>query len=407
MRPFARLSVFAVLVLVIASIAAPAFGAPSAWRFVDVTLQYENRSLLLVGGELPEEILLPYEAELAVPAGSMLLWIGEVLGGPLADDPELVYEKRTEGGLDIYRFTLTQSRVAQVEVALSGVNSFDGVTYTSSLAWTAWQDLPEVRIAHRIPRGAQITQTAEGASMLAGDEQFSYYAKTASNVKAGDAIDLSFAYQAGAPGAGSAAANSNTIAYVIVAGAAVILIGLLIFALRRRPAAASEDPAEDSESEEPMAKQAAPVAAKKKKSAPEPQPAPSGGLNPKAVLIGVGALVAVAIMVAVGSGMGAKPSGGLFTKDFGAVSACQTTELALTPAAGVDLEAEGAAIIDAFVGQRGIGIVSLDAATGRMSVEFCTSDQTLETLAQIVSSTGLVNASLGTPPSVPATTTVQ
>lgn len=404
MRRIVRLSVFAVLVLLIASIAAPAFAAPSAWKFVDVTLQYDNRSLLLVGGELPEEILLPYEAELAVPAGSMLLWIGEVLGGPLADDPELKYEKRTEGGFDIYRFTLTQSRVAQVEVALSGVNSFDGVTYTSSLAWTAWQDLPEVRVAHRIPRGAQITQTAEGASMLAGDEQFSYYAKTASNVKAGDAIDLSFAYQAGAPGVGSATANSNTIAYVIVAGAAVVLIGLLIFALRRRPA--FEDLTEDSESEEPMAKQAAPVAAKKK-SAPEPQPAPSTGLKPKTVLIGVGALVAVAIVVAVSAGMGAKPSGGLLTKDFGAVSACQTTELALTPVAGVDLEAEGAAIVDAFVGQRGIGIVSLDAATGRMSVEFCTSDQTLETLAQIVSSTGLVNASPAAPPSVPATTTVQ
>ena len=406
MRRIVRLSVFAVLVLLIASIAAPAFAAPSAWKFVDVTLQYDNRSLLLVGGELPEEILLPYEAELAVPAGSMLLWIGEGLGGPLADDPELKYEKRTEGGFDIYRFTLTQSRVAQVEVALSGVNSFDGVTYTSSLAWTAWQDLPEVRIAHRIPRGAQITQTAEGASMLAGDEQFSYYAKTASNVKAGDAVDLSFAYQTGAPGAGSAAANSNTIAYVIVAGAAVVLIGLLIFALRRRSVAASEDLAEDSESEEPIVEDVAPVAAKKK-SVPEPQPAPAGGLKPKTVLIGVGALVAVGIMVAVGSGMAAKPSGGLFTKDFGAVSACQTTELALTPAAGVNLEAEGAAIIDAFVGHTGIGIVTLDATTGRMSVEFCTSDQTLETLAQIVSSTGLVTASLGAPPSVPATTTVQ
>lgn len=39
-------------------------------------------------------------------------WIGEILGGPPAEDPQLPYVKTTVGDMDIYKFTLTKSRTA-------------------------------------------------------------------------------------------------------------------------------------------------------------------------------------------------------------------------------------------------------------------------------------------------------
>ena len=70
------------------------FAAPATWERVDVTRHSgQDGNVLLVSGELPASASLPVEAQLSVPAGLELQWIGEVLGGPAADDPELKYTR--------------------------------------------------------------------------------------------------------------------------------------------------------------------------------------------------------------------------------------------------------------------------------------------------------------------------
>ena len=96
------------------------FAAPATWERVDVTQHSEQGGgVLLVSGELPATASLPADAQLSVPAGSGLQWIGEILGGASADDPELKFTKTTVNGNDLYRFTLTKSRTAQIEVPTS------------------------------------------------------------------------------------------------------------------------------------------------------------------------------------------------------------------------------------------------------------------------------------------------
>ena len=108
------------------------FAAPTTWERVDVTQHSEQGGgVLLVSGELPATASLPADAQLSVPAGSGLQWIGEILGGASADDPELKFTKTTVKGNDLYRFTLTKSRTAQIEVPLTESMAFDGTTYTS------------------------------------------------------------------------------------------------------------------------------------------------------------------------------------------------------------------------------------------------------------------------------------
>ena len=140
-----------------------AFAAPAQWETVDVTIHpEEGGGVLLVSGQLPESVTLPAQAELAVPAGGQLQWIGQILGGAASADPELQYTKRTVGSSDVYAFTLTKSRIAQIEVPLTAGQQFDGTTYSSAVGWTADRDVPSVRMNIRVPAGAQIATGTPG-----------------------------------------------------------------------------------------------------------------------------------------------------------------------------------------------------------------------------------------------------
>lgn len=48
-------------------------------------------------------------------------WIGEILGGPPVEDPQLPYVKTTVCDTDIYKFTLTKSRTAQFDGIPTGM----------------------------------------------------------------------------------------------------------------------------------------------------------------------------------------------------------------------------------------------------------------------------------------------
>jgi len=78
------------MLLVALFCASTALAAPAPWQRVDVILHAEESGgVMLVSGELPPGTKLPAEAELSVPAGSTLLWTGEILGGATSEDPSL------------------------------------------------------------------------------------------------------------------------------------------------------------------------------------------------------------------------------------------------------------------------------------------------------------------------------
>lgn len=209
-----------------------AMAAPAEWQRVDVTLHAEQSGgMLLVSGELPDKASLPAEAELSIPAGSEVNWIGQILGGDPSADPELQYKMSTEDGVDVYRFTLTESRIAQLEVPITTEIGFDGTNYNAALAWTSSQDVPEVNMSVKIPAGSQIVRQAADASVAPAEDGYSYYAKTVSNVEAGQQLDLSFAYSAAAPAGAASVPNAPSatvgplvIAFLIVAAIAVVFV---------------------------------------------------------------------------------------------------------------------------------------------------------------------------------------
>ncbi len=432
---------FAVLMLVAAALAIPAASAsaaPSEWKTIDVTLQTEQQqSLLLVAGELPPSAKLPYEGELAVPAGTQLQWIGEILGGAASADPELKYVKSTSQGMDLYRFTLTKSRIAQVEGIVQGMSGPDGANFRSTMKWTAWQALPEVRISHRIPQASQIISAAPGAIIQPSSTGFSMYTKTVKNPKAGEVIDLSFTYSSPAAGAaaagGAVSAPSNPAIFVVILGLALGGFGLLIYKVRAKiqpqelpavkapraqasstPAAKSSTPKsaapQASSSKSASPKSTAAGSSRKRKAepvAPEPEPQPKR-IKPAYLIVVVVGLLVVAGVIAGGQGVSAKVVGGTVKKNFGAPSACTAASIPVTANQGVDLGSQADALLDSFIGQEGIGDVVLDLDRSVIDVNFCESSQSEESVRQILSGSGLVSTDAAPAPvaSAPSSATV-
>ena len=429
---------FAVLLLVAAAVAIPAASAsaaPSEWKTVDVTLQTDQQqSLLLVAGELPPSAKLPYEGELAVPAGTQLQWIGEILGGAASADPELKYVKSTSQGMDLYRFTLTKSRIAQVEGVVQGMSGPDGANFRSTMKWTAWQALPEVRISHRIPQASQIISAAPGATISAASTGYSMYTKTVKNPKAGEVLDLSFTYSspaagaAGVTGAGGTASSpgSNPAIFVVILGLALGGFGLLIYKVRgkiqphelptvKAPRAASSAPAAKSVSPKSTtpkssSKSAAAGSSRKRKAepvAPEPEPQPKR-IKPAYLIVVVVGLLVVAGVIAGGQGVSAKVAGGTIKKSFGAASPCASASIPVMANQGVDLGSQGEALLDSFVGQTGVGDVVLDLDRSVIDITFCESSQSEESIRKILTGTGLVSTGAAPAPvvSAPSTATI-
>lgn len=392
-----QLFVAALFAAVMAFSASPARAASVEWKTVDVTLQTEQgQSMLLVSGELPADASLPYETELAVPAGTDLQWIGEILGGPAADDPTLEYTKSTAEGMDVYKFTLTKSRIAQVEGLVQGMSGFDGANYTSSLKWTAWQPVGEVRLNHRIPASAQIVQPATGAETQQGGGGYNYYTKAVTEPKAGDVLDLTFSYAlpAAAPASTNAGNSSSTGFLIVILLSAVAGLALVAYKVsvkmagKNAPAAVSVATTSSRKSSSPSAEESSAESVTEEpdeaEDAPAKRPSP---LVP--VLVVVGVFVA-AFLVAGNMGTSAKAIDGTIKKSFGAASPCASASIPVTPKQGVDLESQGVQLIDAFTGHEGIGDVTLDLKAMRIDMTFCESEQTEASIRQILSGTGLV-----------------
>lgn len=400
MRKAIRFVLLLIVLLAVCTQAAVAFGAPSGWESVDITVHSEQeQTVVLVSGVLPDDATLPHDAELAVPSGMQVMWVGEILGEDPTKDPELKYVKSTANGMDVYRFTLTKGRTAQVEGSLPSVSTFDGQMYTTALKWTATEDLPEVRVSQRIPQGSQILQADEAATVLPGEAGYSYYSKTLSDVKRGTPVELSFAYSA--PAAGSAGAQGSAsgaqgsapgtdtkgmLVVLLVGAGALIGMGYVVSRKMARARAALEsqpsvdqvpDEASDDRDDDVASSDAGSGSAVRKR-------------NVVVMTILVLGAVVAGFTIASGRGTSAVVVDGILSRSFGSADACQSSSIALTPNDGVDLATDGAKLLDAFEGQNAIGEVILDVKQSTIEVNWCESGQSEESIRQVLASTGLV-----------------
>ena len=396
------------------SLATICLAAPVTWERIDVTRHSaQDGGVTMVSGELPATTSLPAEVELSVPAGSELQWIGEILGGAASEDPEVQFTKATADGVDRYRFTLTKSRMAQIEIPTSEAPAFDGSIYTSALTWTATQDVPEVTLSLRVPQAAQIATPVPGASMQPAQDGYGLYSKTVSKVKAGDTLDLAVGYSLPAVAASTAAAEATgsnlAIPIVLVLAVLAAFIGL-IFAVRRKMMPSSPDVESDSSSTRAAYTEAARIA--EKDSAEGSGATTSRDDDPTAPRISLsgrtkrnlmtGAIIGVLILAAAVVVMQTtRPqlTGDTISQTFAPGEPCATATIPIKVSGNADPRATADALFAALKPLAGLNTATYNLKKLSIDVGYCESQTSEDALRQALAPTGLV--AQGEAPTVP------
>jgi hypothetical protein len=404
-------SLIAVAVVAVALVfgsASIAVAKPAPWDSVDLVIHDDQGTqLMILAGQLATETALPAQVELAVPSGLQLQWAGEILGGDAANDPAVTPKVTKVGTNDVYSFTLTKSRTAQLELLTPGAVRVDGAKYAAAIAWTPSQDLRELKIGFRIPSGAQLATPVEGAVMVPGPAGFNYYRSTLTNVKANQPVSFAFDYSvpAAAGAAGGAAGSSSNAATFGIIAVLLAIVGGLLFAVWRKmqarnegaapaPARASGSGAKTSSANasrtsgsSPKAAAAARASGSAKTSAePERKPRSKGGI----VAIAVVAVLVVGAVIAINASSKPQDAGDVITRTFSSAEPCTSTVVPLAVAQGGDLNAAAEKLFGVLQTLPSITTAKIYKDQPRIEVGYCESALQPGQVEQALAQTGLV-----------------
>jgi len=402
--------------LTAASIGVPAaLAAPVAsWESISLNVgSSSNESVLIVAGVLPESAKLPATVELAVPTGSTLQWAGELLGGDAADDLEVATTTSQRDGQDIYTFTLTKSRNAQIEVASASPVTVNGDVSTVTFSQSAWADVPSAGVAIQIPVSARLTEPATTtAGLTAGPTGYQYYQQEFTKVKKGDPLAVSFSYTLGttSPGAATTSGTGGPLVPIILVAIALALGAGLVIGVRRKlnggakvEEYAAEEDEEDAVPAAPAKSQATKAASKRAVTEEviddsEPVAKPRTNL----ALIGTIVIIALAVgagVIAASQGNQAKSVGTTISKTFAGGEACTSSTIALAIPENVDPADAAEQIFAAIAPVPSVTDATIDLPTSSIKVGYCESEANEDMVRQAIAPTGYMAAGSAIAPS--------
>jgi hypothetical protein len=318
--------------------------------------------------------------------------------------------------MDIYSFTLENSRIAQVEVNAAQALAYDGTNYSVKMEWTAPWPVPKVGLSARIPQGAQIATPADGASVKAGPQGFSYYGKDLSDVKAGEPASLTFAYSApaGAASGGTPTGSASSDGGVATAIAIVVMLGALAlvgFAVWRKMERAKQVEGPSASPARSSSASASKQSNGKRTAAAQPataKRAASGGPKKSTILvIGVVVVLVIGVIIAATSGGSATVVGDTVIMTYAAVDECAVANIPLSPPAGSSLADDAEDILETLRPLEGVGKAAINLSTNTITVDYCQSYADEARIRELLAPTGYVQNATAVPtaPAAEATTT--
>jgi len=209
-----------------------------------VVRRLPNTYFAATTGFLDPSVELPATIEIAIPAGSAVIWFGEpspdlpITSAPRFEEP---FTMRTEGGFDIYTATLETFHQAQIEYNLffNPVAETEDGNYIIRMEYTPLTDLQALRLITNLPQGSELLDS-EGIDWVGiNDDGEHEYARTFRDVSAGELVSASIGYSApqwmGTPNQ-SRVADGLIITAVAAIGGIAVALGFVIVAKRRRAA---------------------------------------------------------------------------------------------------------------------------------------------------------------------------
>lgn len=224
--------------------AVSAKSAPDANGTLDLQTWAEGGQLIVVTAvAVPESVKLPTVVRVPLVEGATVQWVGEILGGDIAADPERAYTiKKSPAGGQYAEFEIKSARTAQVDAWMSGLTT-SGDSVAGTFEWIQSVSSPSTSFSVRVPPNSkdvvvspkpsgQPSRNAEGESLYFGDPIA---------LKPGSRQTVSFSYSQGAAanGASSAGGSANTVLYVLLAALVIAVVALAVVIRRQREAGQS------------------------------------------------------------------------------------------------------------------------------------------------------------------------
>jgi len=230
----ARLTRFLALALVIA-LALPAAASAAVVR--EYQLQFApvattGSSLAIVTALVDPQESLPASVTVPVPAGSTLLWAGEILGGDPAADPARTPTMERVGEMDLYTFTLEQSYTAQLEIQLPDP-TVDGSRLSASMNWTNPGDEVLVSGAIIVAPGADNVETTPelAGEIQTNDAGESLYPLAGVRLAEGGTYAMSVEWDR--EGSAEGTTSNNTLVLLLIALVAALVTLIAVVARER------------------------------------------------------------------------------------------------------------------------------------------------------------------------------
>lgn len=190
-------------------------------------------TLFIVTGHIPEGATLPATVRLPLPEGAEVVWSGEILGGPVLEDParEFTVVDATDG--QAVEMTAESTRTVQYEAVGPALSVVDGMT-TSVFEWIQTVPTGDVVFSVRVPVSAG-TATIDPVPIgpprtnEAGEQ---LYTLRPAVLTEGQSFTVTIAY--GPPGAGASAGSEFPLLWVLLGLLAVAAAALLLALVRQR-----------------------------------------------------------------------------------------------------------------------------------------------------------------------------
>lgn len=194
-------------------------------------------TLLIVTGHIPQGAALPATVRLPLPDGTEVVWAGEILGGPVAEDPARAWIVVDAGGGRALELTAEATRTVQYEAVAGPLTTAGGAT-TSVFVWSQSVDTGDVVFSVRVPAGVgevSIDPMPVG-DPLVNEAGESLYTLSPVMLTAGDSFTVTTTYGSSSDEAGSVFDSPLLPVLLGVLAFAVLALVLAVARGRKRPA---------------------------------------------------------------------------------------------------------------------------------------------------------------------------
>jgi hypothetical protein len=194
-------------------------------------------TIFIVTGHIPDGTPLPATVLLPLPVGAEIVWSGEILGGPVAEDPAREFTVvEVADGLAL-EMTAESTRTVQYEAVGPALSVVDGMT-TSVFEWVQTVPTGDVVFSVRLPAsaGTVTIDPVPVGSPRTNEAGERLYTLRPAVLAEGQTFTVTTAY--GPPGAEGSAGSDFPLLPVLLGLLAVAVVALVLALVRSRRIAA-------------------------------------------------------------------------------------------------------------------------------------------------------------------------